>query len=148
MATEASPWPAPRALPDLGTPEHQVAELVGQVYAQAPLTERGRLLATLLPSAGLLSLVAVANGVFARIRLDEHWPSLRWLHGELVRVQPADVSELVERLQYTRSEVLDALMQWVSASPVLASCAAATVLAGLLIHRRSQSGDDGMEPPP
>jgi len=139
MTSKKSPWPEPPELPDPNTPEHAVAELVGQVSAQAPDTERKRLLVTLLPTAGLLSLVAVANGVFARIRLDEHWPSLRWLHDEPVRVQPSDVSALVERLQFTRSDALDGLMQWASTSPVLASSAAASVLVTLLMHCKRQS---------
>jgi hypothetical protein len=138
MTRKTSPWPELPELPDPNTPEHEVAELVGQVYAQAPETERERLLVTLLPTAGLLSLVAVANGVFARIRLDEHWPSLRWLHDELIRVQPSDVSALVERLQFTRSDALDGLMQWACTSPVLASSAAASVLVTLLMHRKRQ----------
>lgn len=138
MTRKTSPWPEPPELPDPNTPEHAVAELVGQVYAQAPDTERERLLVALLPTAGLLSLVAVANGVFARIRLNERWPSLRWLHDERVFVQPADVSALVERLQFTRSDALDGLMQWASTSPVLASSAAAGMLVTLLIRRKRQ----------
>lgn len=111
MTRKTSPWPEPPELPDPNTPEHEVAELLGHVYAQAPDAERERLLVTLLPAAGLLSLVAVANGVFARIRLSEQWPSLRWLHDELVSVQPTDASALVERLQFTHSDALDGLMQ-------------------------------------
>lgn len=138
MTSKKSPWPEPPELPDPNTPEHEVAELVGQVYSQAPDAERERLLVTLLPTAGLLSLVAVANGVFARIRLNEQWPSLRWLRDERVLIQPTDVSALVERLQFTRSDALDGLMQWASTSPVLASSAAASVLVTLLMHRKRQ----------
>jgi len=110
----------------------------GQVCTQAPETERERLLVALLAAAGLLSLVAVANGVFARIRLDEHWPSLRRLHDELARVQPTDVSALVKRLQFTRSDALDGLMQWAGTALVLASSAEASVLVALLMHRKRQ----------
>ena len=138
MTSKSSPWPEQPELPDPNTPEHEVADLVSQVYALAPVAERERLLLALLPTAGLFSLVAVANGVFARIRLDEHWPSLHWLRDELVRVQPSDVSALVERLQFTRSDALDGLMQWAGTSPVLASSAAAGVLVTLLMHRKRQ----------
>ncbi len=138
MKSKISHRPEPLALTATDTPEQEVAELVGQVYAQAPETERERLLVALLPAAGLLSLVAVANGVFARIRLDEQWPSLRRLHDELVRVQPTDVSALVERLQFTRSDALDGLLLWAGTAPVLASSAAASVLVTLLMHRKRQ----------
>lgn len=138
MKSKTSPWPETEALTVPETPEHEVAELVSQVYAQAPAAERERLLLALLPAAGLLSLVAVANGVFARIRLDEHWPSLRQLHDELLHVQPTHVGALVERLQFTRSDTLDGLIQWVGTGPVLASSAAAGVLVTLLIRRKRQ----------
>ncbi len=147
LTSKTSPWPERPVLSAPDGPEHEVAELVGQVYAQAPEAERERLLVALLPTAGLLSLVAVANGVFARIRLDEHWPSLRWLHEEMVRVQPADVSALVERLQFTRSDALDGLLLWAGTAPVLASGAAATLLVGLLMQRRLPCGDDGRDLP-
>jgi hypothetical protein len=138
MTRKTSPWHEPPEWPDPNTTEHEIAELVGQVYAQAPESERERLLVTLLPTAGLLSLVAVANGMFARIRLNEHWPSLRWLRDEQIPIQPTDVSALVERLQFTRSDALDGLMQWAGTSPVLASSAAASVLVALLMHRKRQ----------
>jgi len=140
--SKTSPRPGPLAMTATDTPQHEVAELVGQVCAQAPETETEteteRQLVALLPTACLLSLVAVANGVFARIRLDEHWPSLRRLHDELARVQPTDVSALVERLQFTRSDLLEGLMQWVGTALVLACSAAACVPVSLLMHRKRQ----------
>ena len=42
-----------------------IPELVAAVYEAAPAVERGRLLEELLRPLGVLSLVAVAGGVFA-----------------------------------------------------------------------------------
>ena len=52
-----------------------VPQLVGQVFETAPAAERRRLLAYLIKPLSLLSLVAVANGMFARYRLGPAWAS-------------------------------------------------------------------------
>ncbi len=52
------------------TQQHSmVSHLVGKVYASAPPQERSRLLAQLINPLGVLSLATIANGSFARLRL-------------------------------------------------------------------------------
>ena len=46
-----------------------LAQLVGQVYETAPNPERKRLVEHLMKPLGILSLAAVANGIFVKIRL-------------------------------------------------------------------------------
>jgi hypothetical protein len=48
--------------------EQAIPELIGRVYEVAPPAERGRMLELLMQPLGVLSLVAIAHGIFAAIR--------------------------------------------------------------------------------
>jgi hypothetical protein len=133
-------------IPDASTSDRAVARLVGEVYARAPVTERKRLLEYLLPSAGVLALVAVANGVFARIRFRPDWTQVHVRLEDAGQVQAGDIAALVERLQQASVESLDGLAQLVTASPILASSAAAALLVSLLVQRtRTRQADENDE---
>ena len=116
-------------------PDGAVARLVSEIYEAAPVAERRRLLDQLLPAMGVLSLVAVANGIFARIRFRSDWAQAHVRLEDVQSVRAIDVAALVERLQQTRVEAVDGLVQWVTASPVLASSAAAALLVAVLMKR-------------
>jgi hypothetical protein len=85
-------------LPGCQASEITVAQLVGQVYAAAPAPERGRLLEHLLKPLGVLALVAIADGIFAKIRFRGGWPDLHVRLDDVNRVQPGDVTALVDRV--------------------------------------------------
>lgn len=125
---------------DESLPDGAVARLVGELYDASPVTERCRLLDRLLPSMGVLSLVAVANGVFAQIRLRNDWASAHVRIEDVQKVQAVDVAALVDRLQQTRVEAVDGLAEWVMASPVLAGSTAAVLLLTMLIRRSHLRG--------
>ena len=112
-----------------------LAHLVGKVYETAPETLRGRLLEQLLRPLGVLSLVAVANGVFAKILFRSGWPNIHVQLEELQNVRASDVIELVDHVQQVSVEALDGLAQLLGASPFMASSAAAAVLVTLLVKR-------------
>ena len=115
-----------------------VARLVGELYDASPVAERRRLLDRLLPAMGVLSLVAVANGVFAQIRLRNDWASAHVRLEDVQKVRAVDVAALVDRLQQTRIEAVDGLSEWIMASPVLAGSAAAALLLAMLLRRKHQ----------
>lgn len=115
--------------------DRQVAQLVGEVFEAAPVVERRRLLEYLLPPMGVLALVAVANGVFARIRFRSDWAQNHVRLEDASQVHAADVAALVERLQQMSVDAVDGLTQLVTASPILASSAAAALLVALLVQR-------------
>jgi hypothetical protein len=117
--------------------DHAVARLVAEVYEVAPVSERRRLLDQLLPFLGVLGLVAVANGIFARIRLRGDGMNAPIRVEDLAQVRPSDVADLVERLQLMRVDAVDKLAHWVISSPVLAGSAAAAMLVTLLVQRAS-----------
>jgi hypothetical protein len=116
---------APDALPTL----------VAQVYAEAPLAERGRLLEQLLKPLGLLSLAAVANGVFARMTLAQGWSSLRVSADDASRVDRSQVVALVHHVQQVSMQAIQGLSKVITASPVLAGSAPAAMLLGLLAQQ-------------
>jgi len=109
-----------------------VSKLVGKVYQTAPPDERGLLIRCLMQPLGILSLLAVANGVFAKIRLQG---GLSGLSSRLDEVQVDDVIELANFAQQVSEQAMHSLAQWLSASPVLVSSAAAAILVKILMDR-------------
>ena len=142
-----NPPQPPDRLPSSGlacqTSEVTIAQLVGQVYASAPATERGRLLEHLIRPLGILSLVAVANGIFAKIRFRSEWPDLHVRLEDAQNVSASDVIALVDHVQQVSVEAVDGLAKMLAGSPVLAGSAAAALLVTLLLQRaRTRRADD------
>ncbi len=126
------------AAPDCQASDVTIAQLVAQVYEAAPAAERGHLLEQLLRPLGVLSLFAVADGVFAKIRLRSGWQALDVRLEDIESVRAGQVAALVDHVQQVSVEALDGLGRWVAASPVLAGSAAAVVLAAVLLRRGAQ----------
>ena len=123
--------------------EAAIAQLVGQVYEFAPPAERRRLLEHLIRPLGVLSLVAVANGIFASIRFRSGWPDLNVRMEDAQNVQAGDVIALVDYVQQVSVNAVDGLAHLLSASPVLTSSAAATLLITVLVQRaRTRRAED------
>jgi hypothetical protein len=118
-----------------------VTQLVGRVYEAAPLELRSQLLERLMKPLGILSLLSIAGGVFAKFRLRGNWQNLQVHLEEVKNVQASDVAALAERVQQVSTEALNGLAQVLTNSPAIASSAAAATLLALLIHRtQSQQG--------
>ena len=115
--------------------ELSVAQLVGQVYETAPPAERKRLLEHLLRPLGVLSLVAVANGIFASIRFRSGWPDVHVPLEDAQNVQAGDVITLVTYVQQVSVQAVDGLADMLARSPVMAGSAAAALLMTILLHR-------------
>jgi hypothetical protein len=73
-----------------------IPHLVAQVYEAAPAAERGHLLEQLLRPLGALSLVAVADGIFAKIRFRSGWQDLNVRLEDIQNVRASHVMALVE----------------------------------------------------
>ena len=142
-----NPIPTPPLPPsthiDGAASEAEIAQLVGQVYAIAPPTVRTRLLEHLLKPLGVLSLVAVANGIFASIRFRSGWPDLYVNVEDAQNVQPGDVITLVSHVQQVSIHAVDGLADMLATSPVMTSSAAAALLVTLLVQRsRNRRAED------
>lgn len=121
--------------------EISIPELVGQVYEAAPVAERTRLLKHLMRPLGILSLVAVANGIFAKAWFRS--PDLQLRLEDVGNVQVTDVIALVDRVQQVSVEAVDGLAQLVAGSPLLAGSAAAAMLVTVLLQRaRTRRAED------
>lgn len=120
--------------------EITIPQLVAEVYEAAPPAERGRLLEQLLRPLGVLSLVAIADGVFAKLRLRSGWQELSIRLEDIQNVRSAHVVALVDHAQQVSVETVDGLAQMLAASPVLSGSAAAALLVTVLVQRaRSRS---------
>jgi hypothetical protein len=129
-----------------GHSEFSIPELVAAVYEAAPEVERGHLLEQLLRPLGVLSLMAVADGVFAKIRFRSGWQELTVRLEELRNVRSSHVVALVDHAQQVSVEAVDGLAQILIASPVMSGSAAAALLVALLVQRaraRQSGGQSG-----
>ena len=142
-----NPLPTPQlahlAQSDVRASEAEIAQLVGQVYAIAPTTLRRRLLEHLLKPLGVLSLVAIANGIFATIRFRSGTADLQVRLEDAQNVQPGDVITLVSHVQQVSIHAVDGLADMLGASPVMTGSAAAVLLVTLLVQRsRNRRAED------
>lgn len=120
-----------------------VPQLVGQVYETAPAVDKSHMLELLLRPLGVLALVSVADGIFARIRFRAGWPDLHVRLEDAQNVQASDVITLVDYVQQVSVYAVDGLAQMLTASPTMASSAAAGLLVTLLMKRaKNRSADD------
>ena len=127
--------------------EITIAQLVGQVYEYAPPAERSRLLEHLLRPLGVLSLVAIANGIFAKIRFRSGWPDLHIPIEDAQNVQASDIITLVNHVQQVSVHAVDGLADMLAASPVMAGSAAAALLITVLVQRARTRRADDLTPP-
>jgi uncharacterized protein YoaH (UPF0181 family) len=146
--------PAGPADPPGPASEMTIPTLVAQVYEAAPSAERRRLVETLLRPLGVLSLVAIANGIFAKMRFRNAGQELSVRMDDLQGIHSADVVALAHHAQQVSVETVDSLAQLLASSGGLASSAAAALLIGLLLQRararqgtRSADEDDAIDAP-
>ena len=113
----------------------RIGPLVEDVYRAAPASERRRLVEHLVQPLSLLSLFAVANGVFAKIWFRRGWQDLDIRLDDLDMVRAGDIAALVDFVQQVSVETIDQLTQVVAASPALGASAAASLLVAVLVQR-------------
>ncbi len=120
-----------------------VAELVAQVYETAPPEFRITLLEQLLKPLGVLSLMGIADGIFAKIRFSSGWPSMTIRVEDANKVQLKDIVALVGRLQQGSIDSLDGIAKLISATPNLGGAAAAALALTVLVqHERARRSGD------
>lgn len=109
--------------------------LVGKVYKDSQPEGRRRILAHLLKPLGVLSLLPIANGAFAKMRLRSDWTSVQFPLEDTKEVQANDVIALVDYVQQVSFQVVDGMARLFADQPALAGSAAATILVAMLIKR-------------
>jgi hypothetical protein len=111
-----------------------VPALVAKVYEESSPLMRRHLLEHLLKPLGVLSLAAIANGVFASITLGKGWGwSTAHISSEdAQRVKTGDVLALVHHVQQVSVQAIDSLSHLLASAPVLAGSTATAVLLAFL----------------
>jgi len=94
-----------------------IAQLLGKVYASAPVAERIRLIEHLLRPLSIFALLAVANGAFARVWLRDPRQNLRFQPEDILTVDASDVIALADFVQQVSAEVTGALIQMLALPP-------------------------------
>lgn len=123
-----------------------VSQLVGQVYEVAPVVDKSHMLELLLRPLGVLALVVVADGIFAKIRFRGGWPDLHVRLEDAQTVQARDVITLVDYVQQVSVHAVDGLAQMLAATPMMATSVAAGLLVTLLVQRAKSRRSDDVEP--
>lgn len=139
------PYHAPSVQSSQQASEPSIPQLVGQVYEAAPVAERTRLIAHLIKPLGVLSLIAVANGIFAKARFRSTWPDMQLRLEDIGNVSVSDVIALVDRVQQVSVEAVDGLAQLVAGSTVLAGSAAAMLVTVLVQRSRTRRAEDSAQ---
>src|SRR5664279_6014368 len=85
--------------PDFQPSPDFIPQLVAEVYESAPVSLRVNLLELLIKPLGVLALIAISNGIFAKIRFKSGWPDMHIRLEDAQNVQARDVAALVERVQ-------------------------------------------------
>lgn len=125
-----------------------LSQLVAKVYEVAAPQERKRMLEQLMMPMGVLSLVAVANGIFAKIRFRSGWQGENVRLEDAQMVAPSDVAALVNHVQQVSVDAVNGLTAMITASPVLTASASAALLLKILLRRaqRRRSTDHELNP--
>lgn len=110
--------------------------LVGKVFEAANPVERGRLLEHLLRPLGILALVAIANGIFARLTWVNGWSRLTVRPEDTQFIDSQDVVALASRVQQVSMQAIEGLTKVVANSPVLAGSTAAAMLLAILARQK------------
>jgi hypothetical protein len=120
---------------------HGIPELVSQVYYQAPVRLRARLLECLLRPVGPLALVTIAAGAFGRFLYRLQYNAMPISIEDAARVTSDHVLELA---RYVEQSSPDALMQFgtlIADRPVgFASLSGSALLMALTLLKRHQAG--------
>lgn len=135
MKSIASPSQAPFPTGPAPASDLAIPTLVAEVYESARTEERCHLVEVLLKPLGILSLVAIANGVFATIRFRDAGRELDVRADDLQHVHSADMVALVHHAQQVSVETVDSLVSLLTTSGGMASSSAAALLIGLLVQR-------------
>jgi hypothetical protein len=136
LPTQTAPAPSGVGEPDISLPR-----LIGEVYESAPPTLRASILEHLMRPLGILGLMAIANGVFAGIRLRSGLVDARVAPEEASAIEPGDVEKLADWVQQVSGDAIVGLSQLVSASPGLTKSAAAALLVSLLMQKAKNKRD-------
>lgn len=122
-----------------------LTQLVVHAFESASPMVRRHLLERLLRPLGLLSLAAIAGGIFAKIRLRGNWQDLQVQTEDVQNLSPGDLIALVDHVQQVSFEAVTGVAQVIAASPLMAGSAVATVLVTVLLRNARMGHRAGLD---
>ncbi len=117
--------------------QRMLSQLVVVAFQSASPAVRRHLLERLVRPLGLLSLAAVAGGIFAKIRLRGHWQDMQVQFDDVQNVRASDLGALVDHVQQVSVEAVAGVAQVIAASPWMTGSAVAAVLVTVLMRQAS-----------
>lgn len=114
--------------------------LVRDMYREAAVPLRVKLLECLLPPVGPLALVVLASGAFGAFLQRRSWSSVSVSADDASRISADHLFELARYLQQARPEVFAGLPDLLSGNPMLLATTGSGALL-LALRQRLQSRD-------
>lgn len=122
-----------------------LSRLIGQAFEALPPPQRRALLSHLLKPLGMLSLATIGDGVFLINRSQLLLQHAAAEAEDLQDIHVSDVVALVDRIQQTSVEGVDAVAQMIEASPDLAHSPVIAMLEKIPLRRtRARQVDDAL----
>lgn len=117
------------------TKDPMLPELLGRVFEEAPVVQRGLIVEHLLKPLGLLAFVGVSGGIFAKLAWKDGTLSFKIPIEQIPSIETHHIVALAQRVQMVSTSTLESLAQVILQSPALASTAAAAMLISALHNR-------------
>lgn len=114
-----------------------VSRLVARAYGAASPRLKASMLYHLIRPLGVLSLVTVAGGLFARVRFRADWAGLRDGSSGAPSVGSSEMIALVDQVQQVSVDALQELARQLASSPAMAGSAIVVALVAVLMHSRN-----------
>jgi hypothetical protein len=146
MISQFDPEVSPASADCAGERSRGISQLIAEVYQSAPAALRMQLIERLMQPLGLLALVTVAQGVFARIWFRRGWQDLSLRLEDMRMVSPRDVVALAEFVEKVSLETVNGLANMLSSWPVFTGSAAVALLIAALARRAALRGTGSEQP--
>ena len=135
MTSQSNPSDIPVGDGAAGVRSSNIAQMIANVYQDAATGQRLQLIERLMQPLGLLAVVTVAHGAFARIWFRRGWQDLTVRVEDLRMVGFQDVLALARFVEESSMDTIDSLIQMLASWPTLASSSAVLVLVAALVRR-------------
>lgn len=115
--------------------ESTFAQLVARIYDVARPSERCRILEHLMRPLGVLALVGICNGIFAKIWFRNGWHDLHIRPEDAQAIRSEDIVSLVDFVQQASMDTVNNLASLLASSPMIVYSGTAALLIAEMVRR-------------
>jgi hypothetical protein len=119
-------------------PDPTLVALIAKAYEEGSPSIRRRILEHLLRPLGILSLMGVSNGVFARVCERAGWSDFSIRVADTHKIDSTEVMALASYVQQYSAKAFHGLLHVFGTSPALAGSATAALLIAILLRHANQ----------